>query len=63
MRCKNCDYPIFRYARCCPMCGKTVETQVVSIIQERGPQTRIEFWLAHLRRVIGQTRPWRATPS
>ncbi len=60
MRCQNCNYPIFQYARCCPLCGQAVETQVITLVRSAGPQTRIEFWLANLWRTIKQTKLWRA---
>lgn len=55
MQCKNCSYPIFAYSRCCPMCGRAVETQNNSS-NNKTPQTRFDFWLAGLRKSVTQSK-------
>ncbi len=56
MQCKNCNYPIFTYSRCCPMCGRTVETENGSSSNTKPPQTRFDFWLAGIRKTVTPSR-------
>jgi hypothetical protein len=53
MRCLHCHYPVFKYSRCCPMCGQSVEMEIDSRSEFSGPQTRIGFWLKHVIRSLG----------
>ncbi len=52
MRCQHCNYQIFSYSRCCPNCGKAVQTQMVTQTEIKAPQTRFDFWVAGLRRQL-----------
>jgi len=59
MKCKKCDYPIFSYSQCCPMCGRKVEASPNSRRPAAPPQTRIDFWFAGLKKAVGPTKPRR----
>ena len=59
MKCKKCDYPIFSYSQCCPMCGRKVESPVSGRQSAPPPQTRLDFWLAGLKRSVGPGKPRR----
>lgn len=56
MQCKNCNYPVFAYSRCCPMCGRAVETVNSEPANNKTPQTRLEFWLAGLRKSVSPSK-------
>jgi hypothetical protein len=49
-KCKKCDYPIFSYSRCCPMCGRAVEIVSGKGQHAQTPLTRLDLWLAGFRR-------------
>lgn len=51
MRCEHCAYPIFPYMLCCPSCSAAVESSK-ELKDVHLPQTRIGFWLIHLRHVV-----------
>lgn len=59
MKCKNCSYPLFRYSQCCPSCGRKVETTVSNNTAGQKPQTRLDFWVAGLRRSVSTGKPRR----
>ena len=57
MRCQHCNYQIFAYSRCCPSCGRTVNQQPAQApASAKAPQTRLEFWVAGLRKTVAQPR-------
>jgi hypothetical protein len=56
MQCKNCKYPIFAYSRCCSMCGRAVVTPNYPFTNDKYLPTRLDFWLASVRRYISQSR-------
>jgi hypothetical protein len=56
MQCKNCNYPIFAYSRCCPNCGREVPVQNASPTDSKPPQTRLDFWIAGLRKQVMPSR-------
>lgn len=53
MKCKKCNYPIFSYSQCCPMCGRKIEMAASASKATRPPQTRFDFWLAGLKKQVG----------
>jgi hypothetical protein len=48
--CARCQYPVYEYARCCPMCGTSVETAIQQPLTESVATTRLDFWLMHVRK-------------
>lgn len=62
MRCQHCNYQIFAYSRCCPNCGRSVQVQAIQQPTEvKVPQTRLDFWMAGLRRQLHLTQVRRPT--
>ena len=57
MKCKKCDYPIFSYSQCCPMCGRKVEMSPGQDRSSNLPQTRFGFWVAGLTGSKGSKKP------
>jgi hypothetical protein len=58
--CTSCQYPLYAYALCCPMCGASVEAASAPTDKGKRNLTRFDFWLAGLRRNLGITRLRRA---
>lgn len=59
MRCQHCNYQIFAYSRCCPNCGRSVQVQVnhhPTSSEVKVPETRLDFWMAGLRRQFHLTQ-------
>lgn len=52
MRCQHCNYQIFAYSRCCPNCGRSVQAKATLQTEVKVPQTRLDFWVAGLRRQL-----------
>lgn len=53
MQCSNCKYPIYPYSKCCPSCGREVQTQnASSTTKTKPPSTRWDFWVAGLRKSV-----------
>jgi uncharacterized Zn finger protein (UPF0148 family) len=52
MQCKNCNYPVFAYSRCCPNCGRAVAVQNPSQSSSKVPQTRLDFLIAGIRKTV-----------
>lgn len=52
MRCQHCNYQIFAYSRCCPNCGRSVQPKAVVQNEVKVPQTRLDFWVAGLRKQL-----------
>ena len=53
MQCLNCKYPIYAYSRCCSNCGRAVPVQNASQKNKsKTPQTRLDFWVAGLRKSV-----------
>lgn len=50
--CAKCQYPLYEYACCCPMCGNTVQHPAQTALNEPTAPTRLHFWLANLRRTF-----------
>ncbi len=63
MRCQHCNYQIFAYSRCCPNCGRSVQVQSIQkAAAVKVPQTRLDFWMAGIRRQLHLT-PVRRTSA
>jgi hypothetical protein len=60
MHCDKCDYRIFEYARCCPNCGRTIESPTNAFAKTKAVPTRLDFWVANLRRSFSVPRLKRA---
>lgn len=60
-RCKKCNYPLFSYSQCCPMCGRKVESPSNAAKQVHPPQTRFDFWLAGIKKSVGTGKLKRPT--
>ena len=57
-KCTKCEYPLFSYSRCCPMCGRTVDSGAGKN-QPTAPLTRLDIWLAGFRRTAASSKPRR----
>ena len=58
--CDKCEYKVFEYARCCPMCGSEVKKTVRPAELDKSPSTRFDFWLAGLRKSVFTNKERRA---
>lgn len=63
MRCQHCNYQIFAYSRCCPNCGRSVQSKTVVQNEVKVPQTRLDFWVAGLRKQLHLTPTVRRTAA
>lgn len=50
--CAQCQYPLYEYARCCPMCGTPVITTIQQPLTESVATTRLDFWLMNIRKIF-----------
>ncbi len=62
MKCKKCGYQLFPYSQCCPMCGRKVDKKA-DTKSVQAPQTRLDFWLAGLKKTGKTTRVRRPLPT